>query len=208
MKKLLMMAAVIAAAYYFYSESGSHAGVYTDDGSPRTVLFTTEQCGNACNDMRLYLERRVSFEQYDAFDGGTGTELYKEYGGDGYLPYVVMGKQRVTGSDRGAVISALAAEFGSEKVTKRELKALTRNFDLVGKPRVVMYATDWCGYCEAARRYFADNGIDYVEFDIEKDRSAKRDFDALLGSGTPLLYHGYARMAGFNERRIDSQLDL
>ena len=71
-----------------------------------------------------------------------------------------MGEQRVTGPDRGGVISSVAAEFGLEKVKKKERKALQRNFD------------------------------------------------ALLGSGTPLLYHGYARMVGFNKRQVDSQLNL
>lgn len=208
MKKLLIIAALCAAAYYFLGQNGASIGVYADDGTPRTILFTTGQCGNACDQMRRYLETRVAFEEYDAFDNGAGHALYKEFGGTGYLPYVVMGKQRVTGPDRGAVISALAAEFGLDKVGKQERKALQRNFEVTGDARVVMYATDWCGYCEEARRYFADKGIDYVEFDIEKDRSAKRDFDALLGSGTPLLYHGYARMSGFNRRLIESRLGL
>lgn len=71
-----------------------------------------------------------------------------------------------------------------------------------------MYATDWCGYCEQARQFFADHDIEYVEFDIEKDRKAKRAFDVLRGSGTPLLYHGYARAVGFNVRQVERQLDL
>ena len=208
MKKILFAAAVLAASYYLYSQSGSNAGAYADDGTPRTIFFATEQCGDACNEMRRYLKRRVAFEEYDAFDGGTGSELYKEYGGVGYLPYIVMGKQRVTGPDRGGVISSIAAEFGLDQLARKEQVALERNFDTSGDARVVMYATDWCGYCEQARKFFAENGIRYVEFDIEKDRAAKRDFDVLLGSGTPLLYHGYARMSGFNERLIDRQLDL
>ena len=208
MKKVLIAAAIIGAGYYLYNQGGSNVGVYADDGTPRTVLFTTEQCGNACDEMRRYLRSRGPFEEHDAFDGGPGHELYESYGGTGYLPYVAVGKQRVTGTDRGAIISAIAAEFGLEKVKSKERKALERNFDASGNPRVVMYATDWCGYCNQARQYFADNGIDYVEFDIETDRTAKRDFDALLGTGTPLLYNGYARMAGFNRGQVDRQLDL
>ena len=71
-----------------------------------------------------------------------------------------------------------------------------------------MYATAWCGYCKKARQYFADNGIDFVEYDIEKDRAAKRDFDTLLGSGTPLLYQGYTRVVGFDQRKIEKEFDL
>ena len=208
MKKILIVTAIIATSYYLYNQSGSSIGVYANDGTPRTILFTTEQCGKACDEMGRYLKSRVPYEEHDAFDNGPGQELYEMYGGTRYLPYVVMGKQRITGPDRAGIISSIAAEFGLEKVKDKERKALQRNFDQSGNPRVVMYATDWCGYCKEARQYFTEHGIDYVEFDIEKDRSAKRDFDTLLGSGTPLLYHGYARMAGFNKRQVDSQLDL
>ena len=40
--------------------------------------------------------------------------------------------------------------------------------------KVIMYATDWCGYCKKARRYFRKNGISFTEYDIEKDAAAKK----------------------------------
>lgn len=208
MKKFLVMGALIFAAYYLYNQTGENIGVYTDDGTPRTILFTTGQCGDACDKTRRFLAKRTQFEELDAFDNGPGRELYEKYGGTGFLPYIVMGKSRVTGPEPGGIISSLAAEFGPESVKPAERTALKRNFDPAGDPRVVMYATDWCGYCKQARQYFADNDISYVEFDIEKDRKAERDFDVLRGSGTPLLYHGYARAVGFNARQIERQLEL
>ncbi len=208
MKKLIVLLAIAGAAYFLYSRSGEPVGVYRADGSPRTILFTTEQCGRACEEMRSYLRRRTDFEELDAFDNAAGSALYKEYGGKGYLPYIVMGKQRVTGHSPGNLISAIAAEYGPDKVKASERRALRRNFDLVGQPRVVMYATEWCGYCDKAREYFLDNDIAFVEFDIDKDREAKRDYDALLGSGTPLLYFGYARISGFDRGRIEKEFDL
>ena len=208
MKKMLITAALVAVGYYLYSQSGSNVGVYADDGTPRTVFFTTEQCGTACDEMRRYLKSRVAFEEHDAFDNGPGHELYESLGGEGFLPYIAMGEQRVEGPDKGALISSLAVEFGLDKVKDSERKALQRNFDENGDARVVMYATEWCGYCQQAREYFAANGIAYTELDIEKDRSAKRDFDVLLGTGTPLVYHGYDRMVGFHERLVGEKLDL
>jgi len=208
MKKLLIIAVVIAASYYLYSQSGANVGVYADDGTPKTVLFTTEQCGEACDEIRRFLKKRTEFEEVDAFDNGSGRDLYKEYGGTGYLPYIAMGKQRVEGRDRGKIVSSIAIEYGLDHVKKRERKALERNFDAAGNPRIVMYATERCGYCRAAAEYFTKNGIDYISLDIDKDRSARRDFDVLLGSGTPLLYHGYTRIVGFNEKEIKKTLDL
>lgn len=53
--------------------------------------------------------------------------------------------------------------------------------------RVVLYATDWCGYCKATRRFLAQKGIPYSEFDIEKDPVARKAYEALGGRGIPIL---------------------
>jgi len=37
---------------------------------------------------------------------------------------------------------------------------------------VVMYCTSWCPGCRRARLYFEQNGIEYVEIDITRDRAA------------------------------------
>ena len=208
MKKLVLIVLFAGAVYYQFF-AGQPVGVYTDDGAPKTILFTTGQCGNACDETRKYLLRRkIDFEEHDAFDHGPGSDLYKEYGGSGYMPMIAMGHQRVIGHSPGDIISALAIEFGPAHIKSRELSALQRNFDGANDPRVVMYATAWCGYCKKARQYFTDNGIEFVEYDIEKDRAAKRDYDTLLGSGTPLLYQGYTRVVGFDQRRIEKDFDL
>lgn len=66
-------------------------------------------------------------------------------------------------------------------------------------PSVVMYATDWCGYCARARAYFARNGIAYVEHDVEKSAHAAAEFRRLGGRGVPLIFVGRERLDGFNE---------
>lgn len=70
--------------------------------------------------------------------------------------------------------------------------------------RVVMYATSWCGYCRQARTFFRANRIDYVEYDIEKDRSARRRYDALGGVGVPVILIGQKRMNGFTEAEFNA----
>jgi glutaredoxin len=208
MKPILIFAVLAGAAYYLFF-TGQPVGVYADNGMPKTVLFTTGQCGKACEETRRFLVRRkIDFDEYDAFDSGFGSELYKEYGGTGYMPLIAMGRERVVGHSPGDIVSALAIEFGPTHIKSRELKALQRNFDAGNKPLVVMYATSWCGYCAKARQYFAKNDIAYVEYDIEKDRAAKRDYDTLHGSGTPLLYQGYTRVIGFDVDKIESKFDL
>ena len=33
--------------------------------------------------------------------------------------------------------------------------------------KVVMYSTDWCGYCARARRLLDDKGVAYQEIDVD-----------------------------------------
>lgn len=66
---------------------------------------------------------------------------------------------------------------------------------------IVMYATEWCQYCQQTREFFAENGIDYIEYDIEKSAERNREYRDLGGRGVPLvnvggtLVHGYSPQA-------------
>lgn len=75
--------------------------------------------------------------------------------------------------------------------------------------QVVLYATEWCGYCKKTRELFATHNIDYIEHDIEQSIEGKKEFDLLNGRGVPLVLvagkavHGYApkdvlKLAGKN----------
>jgi glutaredoxin len=66
------------------------------------------------------------------------------------------------------------------------------------KTKVTMYSTAWCGYCKKAKKYFQAKGIPFVEYDIEKNARAKRDYDALGGKGVPVIVMGKKRMNGFS----------
>lgn len=59
--------------------------------------------------------------------------------------------------------------------------------EIRNQARVVLYATDWCGYCKATRRFLDQKGIPYREFDIEKDAEARKAYTALGGAGIPIL---------------------
>lgn len=53
--------------------------------------------------------------------------------------------------------------------------------------RVVLYATEWCGYCKQIRRFLDQKGIPYQAFDIEKDAQARKAYEALGGGGIPFV---------------------
>lgn len=64
--------------------------------------------------------------------------------------------------------------------------------------KVVMYATSWCPYCQQARDHFRQQGIPYVEYDIEKDAAARRAYNAFGGRGIPVIFVGKRRINGFS----------
>ena len=39
-------------------------------------------------------------------------------------------------------------------------------------PKVELYTTSWCPYCDKARDFFISRGISFTEYDIEKDENA------------------------------------
>lgn len=73
---------------------------------------------------------------------------------------------------------------------------------------VVLYATDWCGYCRKTREFFAKNNIQYTEFDIEKSAEGKRQYDKVKKrDGVPVVViKGYA-IQGYSERQMRWALD-
>ena len=53
--------------------------------------------------------------------------------------------------------------------------------------RVVLYATEWCGYCAQLRRFLDQKGIPYQAVDIDKDAQARKAYEALGGGGIPFV---------------------
>ncbi|VVO00314.1 glutaredoxin family protein [Pseudomonas fluorescens] len=68
--------------------------------------------------------------------------------------------------------------------------------------RVVLYATDWCGYCKLTRRFLDQQGIPYNEFDIEKNAEARKAYEALGGRGIPLLDVNGTLIRGYSPEAI------
>ena len=66
-----------------------------------------------------------------------------------------------------AAVNPEAAERWEEKEKATEYPAFVEP-----DADVVMYCTSWCPGCRRARLYFEQNGIEYVEIDITRDRAA------------------------------------
>ncbi len=210
MRNLLIIIALAFGgykAYDHYLEASTAA--YDEQGNPITLVFTYDGCGKYCeNAIQLLKKRRIDFTEYNISQSEENVRLMKQYGGKRTMPYIVTGNRKLTGFEKNQLVGALAEVHGEDALTRKEKNLLRKNFDDNGSPIVVMYATEKCGYCVKARAYFKNEGIAYVERDINQDRAASRDFKALQGHGTPLIYVGYRRVNGFNERALDDALEL
>ncbi|MEZ4485851.1 MAG: glutaredoxin domain-containing protein [Syntrophotaleaceae bacterium] len=68
--------------------------------------------------------------------------------------------------------------------------------------QVVMFSTEWCGYCEQARALFKSADVSYHEYDIEKSAEGFKQYQALGGRGVPLLIINGKLLRGFDKRQI------
>ncbi|MDX1630774.1 MAG: glutaredoxin domain-containing protein [Thermoanaerobaculia bacterium] len=71
-------------------------------------------------------------------------------------------------------------------------------------PRVVLYATSWCPWCEKSRRLLAALGVSYTEKDIEKQPGAAAEMRRKVGgeTGVPVLDIGGTLVRGYDRETI------
>lgn len=74
---------------------------------------------------------------------------------------------------------------------------------------VIMYMTDWCGYCKKARQYISSLGAELIEYNIDKDKSKKDEMRQKSGGGTgvPLIDINGTIIHGYNTEAIKAALD-
>ena len=87
--------------------------------------------------------------------------------------------------------------------TNVSVEAFTGSTAFTSDRKVVMFSTEWCGYCRKARRHFRKHNIAFVERDIEKSEKAARAFKELNGKGVPVILIGEKRMNGFSVSTFD-----
>jgi mycoredoxin len=72
---------------------------------------------------------------------------------------------------------------------------------------VVLYATNWCGYCQRMREFFAENKIDYIEHDVEASEESYSEFKELGGKGVPLVLVNGRVVRGYAPKAVAQLLN-
>lgn len=73
--------------------------------------------------------------------------------------------------------------------------------------KVVLYATDWCPYCEKTRTLLEQRHIPYKEYNIESSEEGRHQYKQLAGKGVPVLLVAGEVVRGYHEKRMATVLD-
>lgn len=106
-----------------------------------------------------------------------------------------------------ALLMTITHGVSANDMTPTEPEVVSREIEL--------YATRWCAYCKKARKFFKQNKIDYVEYDIEVDKVAKQRHAELMGNdktmgkvGVPLFVINEKVIIGYSEDYLKYELGI
>ncbi|MFH0927841.1 MAG: glutaredoxin domain-containing protein [bacterium] len=75
-------------------------------------------------------------------------------------------------------------------------------------PKIKIYSTPTCPYCKAAKRYFAEKGLKFEDFDVSTDLVKAKEMIKLSGQmGVPVIAIGKTIIVGFEPRKLDEILE-
>ncbi len=81
--------------------------------------------------------------------------------------------------------------------------------DVKAQPKVIVFSTPTCSFCNAAKKYFREKGVKYTDIDVSRDMAAARDMVRRSGQmGVPVIDIGGRIVVGFNRPQIDQMLGI
>jgi len=207
MKKVIFIIVVLGGVYKFnpglFDFLNKTNGAFNSDGTPKIMLFIHGDCGTPCSDAMKHIEKKaVAYEVVDVKNNEQGNKDLKRYSKRDTLPILVVGREIYYGFEGKRYNELLYDVVGESSLDWQEREVFKHHFYDDGTPKVVMYGASWCGYCAKARARFSELGIEYVEWDVEKDSDANDRYQVLRSSGYPLIYIGTNRIGSFNESKI------
>ena len=209
MKKWLIILVVAGLAYQYRSHwlPQTSQGAFDAQGKPAVMVYVNDRCQGPCDQATAFLaSRAMPYEVINVDQQPEALKAMRQLGSPGVLPMIVVGKVRLDGYARAQVDSALAEAYGLQVLPDAGQEIMQNHFEAGGRPKVIMYGVTWCPYCKKARKFFEDNGIEYLELDPEKSSEAKSAYQWLEGNGYPLIYVGARRIEGYREQSLQDTM--
>ncbi|MFZ0456239.1 MAG: glutaredoxin domain-containing protein [Ignavibacteriaceae bacterium] len=77
------------------------------------------------------------------------------------------------------------------------------------QPKVIVFSTPTCSFCNAAKRYFRERNVRFTDVDVSRDQSAARDMMRRTGQmGVPVIIINNRSIVGFDKPKINQMLNL
>lgn len=77
------------------------------------------------------------------------------------------------------------------------------------QPKVIIFTTPTCSFCNAAKRYFREKKIKFTNIDVSRDQRAARDMQRKTGqTGVPVILINNRPIVGFDKPKINKMLNI
>ncbi len=77
------------------------------------------------------------------------------------------------------------------------------------QPKVIIFTTPTCRFCNAAKRYFREKKIKFTDVDVSRDMRAARDMQRRTGqTGVPVILINNRPIVGFDKPKINKLLGI
>ena len=77
------------------------------------------------------------------------------------------------------------------------------------QPKVIIFTTPTCSFCNSAKRYFREKSIRFTEVDVARDQRAAADMERRTGQkGVPVILINNRPIVGFDLPKINSLLKI
>ena len=75
--------------------------------------------------------------------------------------------------------------------------------------KVVVYSTPTCHFCQLAKAFFAENNIEFTDYNVAEDHAKAQEMVQRSGQmGVPVIFIGDEMVIGFDEGRIRQLLGM
>ncbi|HVV14837.1 MAG TPA: glutaredoxin family protein [Candidatus Paceibacterota bacterium] len=74
---------------------------------------------------------------------------------------------------------------------------------------VTIYSTPTCHFCQMAKEFFAEKGVQYTAYDVASDAAKRAEMIQLTGQlGVPVIVINGEAMIGFSRDRLAQKLGI
>ena len=75
--------------------------------------------------------------------------------------------------------------------------------------KVIVYSTTICPFCDMAKQFLQEHGVEFEDIDVSQDREKAREMIRKSGqNGVPVIDIGGKIIVGFNQPAIKEALGL